>query len=153
MFTLCYGFGVTVSHFEQIPIQCQSSLNACQKVLQNALEHSAILSAFIKLPFVIKIFFSLFLSVRLRKDLLYGDWWLILPCIVSQTCRVFSTCHSVFFDYQRFAQGWLKATRMGIHVGIEVKYHWTPNVFQYLEHLLNLLIERLSIPWTDAGSK
>ena len=34
-------------------------------------EHSAILSTFIKLPFVIKFFFCLFLSGRLRQVLLY----------------------------------------------------------------------------------
>ena len=34
-------------------------------------EHSAILSTFIKLQFVIKIFFYLFLSGRLRQVLLY----------------------------------------------------------------------------------
>ena len=53
-----------------IGFQGQLSLNAGQKycrMLQG--EHSAILSTFIKLPFVIKVFF-LFLSGRLRQVLL-----------------------------------------------------------------------------------
>ena len=52
--------------------QDQLLLNAGQmycRMLQG--EHSAILSTFIKLPFVIKIFFSLFLSCHLRQVLLY----------------------------------------------------------------------------------
>ena len=49
----------------KIGFQDLLSLNAGQR------EHSAILSTFIKLPFVIKIFFCLFLSGRLIQVLLY----------------------------------------------------------------------------------
>ena len=50
----------------QIIAECRS------KVLQNALsEHSAILSTFIKLPFVLKIFVLSILSGRFTQVLLY----------------------------------------------------------------------------------
>ena len=52
-----------------IGFQDQLSLNAGQKycrMLQR--EHFAILSTFIKLPFVIEIYFCLFLSGRFLKD-------------------------------------------------------------------------------------
>ena len=56
----------------KIGFQDQLSLDAGQKycrMLQG--EHSAILLAFIKLPFVIKIFVKSILSGRLRQVLLY----------------------------------------------------------------------------------
>ena len=59
---------------QKIGFQDQLSLNAGQKycrMLQG--EHSAILSTFIKLPSVIKIFVYLFLSGRLRQVLLYNQ--------------------------------------------------------------------------------
>ena len=53
--------------------QDQLSLNAGQKYCRMLhLEHSAILSTFIKLPFVISTLFCLFLSGRLRQVLLYN---------------------------------------------------------------------------------
>ena len=56
----------------KIGLQDRLLLNAGQKhcrMLQG--EHSAILSTFIKLPFIIKILLCLFLSGRLRQVLLY----------------------------------------------------------------------------------
>ena len=56
----------------KIGFQDLLSLNAGQKycrMLQG--DHSAIISTFIKLPFIIKIFFPLILSGRLRQVLLY----------------------------------------------------------------------------------
>ena len=58
----------------KIGFQDRLPLNADQKycrMLQG--EHSAILSTFIKLRFVIKIFFCLFLSGRFTKVLLYAN--------------------------------------------------------------------------------
>ena len=54
---------------QKLGFQDRLSLNAGQKYCR-MLEHSAILSTFIKLPFVIKIVFCLFLSGRLRQVLL-----------------------------------------------------------------------------------
>ena len=52
--------------------QNQLLLNACQKYSRMLQwEHSAILSTFIKLPFVIKIFVLSITSGRLRQVLLY----------------------------------------------------------------------------------
>ena len=61
-----------LSKRSKFDFQDQLLLNACQKhcrVLQG--EHSAILLAFIKLPFVIKIFVLSFLSGRFTQVLLY----------------------------------------------------------------------------------
>ena len=56
----------------QIGLQSKLSLNAGQKDCRMLpLEHSAILSTFIKLPFVIKSLFCLFLSGRFTQVLLY----------------------------------------------------------------------------------
>ena len=50
-------------------------LNAGQKYCRMLHgEHSAILSTFIKLPFVFKILFCLFLSGHFRQVLLYNDY-------------------------------------------------------------------------------
>ena len=61
-----------LSKIQQIDFQDQLSLNADQKyckMLQG--EHSDILSTFIKLPFVIKIFVCLFVSGCFTQVLLY----------------------------------------------------------------------------------
>ena len=60
----------------EIGFQDGSSLKCRSKVLQNTLlqhsgEHSAILSTFIKLPFVLRPLFCLFFSGSLRQVLLY----------------------------------------------------------------------------------
>ena len=56
----------------KIGFQYQLSLNAGQKYCRMLpLEHSAILSTFIKLPFPLRPLFCLFLSGRLRQVLLF----------------------------------------------------------------------------------
>ena len=63
-----------LSRRPQIGFQDQYSVNACQnycRMLQG--EHSVILSTFIKLPFVIKIFVLSILSGRFTQVLLYSN--------------------------------------------------------------------------------
>ena len=58
------------------------SIAECSKVLQNALEHSAILSTFNKLPFVIKTFILYILSGILRHVLLYMLGFVLCPSVL-----------------------------------------------------------------------
>ena len=61
-----------LSKIQQIGFQDQLSLNADQKYCKKLQgEHSDILSTFIKLPYVIKIFVCLFVSGRFTQVLLY----------------------------------------------------------------------------------
>ena len=69
----------------KIGFQDQLSLNAGQKncrMLQR--ENSAILSTFIKLPFVIKIFVCLFLSGRFTQVLMYIQIHVITRWVIKE---------------------------------------------------------------------
>ena len=77
----------------KIGFQDQLSPNAGQKycrMLQG--EHSAILSTFIRLPFVIKIFVCLILSDHFTQVLLYLFLTLLHPFKMNVDCFVFCLC-------------------------------------------------------------
>ena len=92
-----------LSKRQKIGFQDQLSLNAGQKycrMLQG--EHSAIISTFIKLPFVIKVFVLSFLSGRFTVDsnsfkglyvvsMFLKGWWYVLCC--NKTLTLGLQCH------------------------------------------------------------
>ena len=67
----------SLSKRPKIGFQDEFSLNAGQKYCRMLQEHSAILSAFIKLPIVIKIFVLSFLRVAVLH-MLYGTYFLVI---------------------------------------------------------------------------
>ena len=102
MMILClpYEYSITcvkrpLSKRPQIGFQDQLSLNAGQKYCRMLpLEHSAILSTFIKLPFVIKIFVLSILRSRFTQVLLY----LKKDSFLNQY-QVNSAVHHVMYDH------------------------------------------------------